>query len=255
MVFDFDKVNSDEELRANIDSRLNDLYSNAPKRTVVGFESMSPLKNIIPRDTLIDNGGSYYNIKNNEYIYEFISILKRNNINNIDQALNNIYNFISYYFGKDGDDEKRQNIFNQHTFNDSYPDISVLRNQNAAMCSERAAMAQNLFSFFGIESYYLTGYLKVNEQQEPHAFNLIKYKGKFMIYDSSKDVPIYEKNKIVGYRHYLQEVNDDFVNCALKSEKTIILNDYYLTVQDKSLVKIPSSQRIYSSMSYGTKIL
>ena len=248
MEFNFNKIENNKELKNKINERLNELYSKAPERKIVGFESMSPLKGIIPKETIIDNGGAYFCIKRNEYIYEFIDILKENNIKDLNQILNNIYNFINYYFGKNGDGDRRSVIFNQHSISKDYPDISVLKKQNAAMCSERAALAQNIFSFFGIESYYITGEVNTNRERENHAFNIIKYNNKMMIYDSSLDVPLFKGEKIVGYRHYLQEINQGQSIKEISYGNQFETSNYYFKMQnDGKWSKVESGKRYYSS--------
>lgn len=237
------------QLQTQIETRLNKLYKEAPSRTIVGFENMPPLKGIIPKETIIDNGAAYYHIKNNDYIYEFIDILNNKNITDINTILNNIYTFINYYFGKNGNENKRQEIFNRNSFDKNYPDISVLRKQNAALCSERAAMAQNLFSFFGIESYYITGEANVLGEQSSHAFNIINYNGKIMLYDASLDVELYdEEEKIVGYRHYLQEISSNQLTKGIYYGSQFELTDYcFYMSKDKKWNKKAFGKRNYAS--------
>lgn len=241
----FDEISNEESLKQFIDDRLMELYKNASQRKIVGFENLEPHRGIIPKETKIDNGGAYYQIRDDNYIHLFIKLLIKNHITDLNKILNNIYPFLNIYFGKNGDSDLRQIIFDQNTSMGTIPDISVLKQKNAAMCSERAAMAQNIFSFLGIESYYITGEIVKNGENVPHAFNIIKYNNRYLIYDASTDVPVYNDDKIVGYQFYIQEI--DIEKFLSNSQVTII--DYCLEYQNNQYIRKKIGERIYSSCS------
>lgn len=249
MNLDFLMLDNEEELKRAIDERLDELYSNSQERRLVGYENTLPLKGFIPRETIIDNGGSYYYIKNNDYIYEFINELRENNITDENKILKSIYYFLNKYFGIDGDEERRLDIFNQNTNGNDYPDISVLKGKNAAMCSERAAIAQNLFSFLGIESYYISGKIDTRKEQGEHAFNIIKYNGKTVIYDATRDVPLYKGDKIVAYRYYLQEIESNQISDeGVSRDAQFQVDDYCYRMQENGKwSKDLTGKRIYAS--------
>lgn len=241
----FAEISNEESLKQFIDNRLIELYKSAQPRKIVGFENLGPHKGIVPKETIIDNGGAYYKIKNDDYIYLFISLLIKNHITDLDKILNNIYPFLNMYFGKNGDSDLRIAIFNQNTLDGIIPDISVLKQRNAAMCSERAAMAQNIFSFLGIESYYITGEIVKNGENVPHAFNIIKYNNRYLIYDATTDVPVYNDDKIVGYQFYIQEIDIE----KFLSNSQVTISDYCLEYRNNQYIRKKIGERIYSSWS------
>lgn len=55
--------------------------------------------------------------------------------------------------------------------------------KDISSCSERAALAHNLFKFLGIESYYATSKISINGTKELHNFNIIKFENKTYIFD------------------------------------------------------------------------
>jgi hypothetical protein len=63
--------------------------------------------------------------------------------------------------------------------------ISNLKGTGAAMCVERAALAQNLLRFLGINSFYKSSGIIRNNNKEIHSYNLIEYDSKFYIFDTS----------------------------------------------------------------------
>ena len=54
--------------------------------------------------------------------------------------------------------------------------IGDLKGMNVALCTERSAMAQQLLSLFGMESYYCMGSINKNDKIEAHCFNIVKRK-------------------------------------------------------------------------------
>ena len=93
--------------------------------------------------------------------------------------------------------------------------IDDLKGKNAAVCADRAALAQNLFSILGVESYYLVG--QVNG--EDHAYNVINYKGNYLLYDSSKDIPRYENGKLINWLAYVKPISIEQMEVLLNGGK------------------------------------
>jgi len=75
---------------------------------------------------------------------------------------------------------------------DNHPDIKVnlsdLKGNGIAMCTEKAMTIQNLFSFLGYDSYMICGALrnKSNNKSEGHNFNVIKTKKGYSIVDAAQ---------------------------------------------------------------------
>lgn len=82
------------------------------------------------------------------------------------------------------------------------PVRSIAENKEEALCAERAAVAHNLLSLAGKESYFCLGKLRLPEGDHGmHAFVIFKNaEGKYMIYDPMNPEFILDNagNKIVG---------------------------------------------------------
>lgn len=95
---------------------------------------------------------------------------------------------IQEYFGDYSNIEERMN---------NYPDIDLieeglpmgkvsdLKGKNAAMCVERAMVAQNLLRLLGINSYYKCSGIMKNGKKEVHAYNLVEFQGKYYVFDAT----------------------------------------------------------------------
>ncbi len=80
---------------------------------------------------------------------------------------------------------------------DNYPDedfiadgvpigkVSDLRGKNAAMCVERAMIAQNLLKLLGITSYYKSSGILKDGNKEVHSYNLVEHQGKYYVFDAT----------------------------------------------------------------------
>ena len=157
---------------------------------------------------IASNNGNYYYIDDDQYIYDFCKLIKEKEIVDEYELFDYILEFIENYFSPikrlpERDDmhklilEKDYYFYKpqeEHTF-------SSFKKRGNAMCTEYALMAQNLMSFFGIESYYVIGKEedKLNGV-ENHAFNFIcfnqentKEDRNFLI-DYSTPVKIYDMN-------------------------------------------------------------
>ncbi len=85
----------------------------------------------------------------------------------------NISERMDYYYPAELEEESKNNK------------ISNLKGTGAAMCVERAALAQNLLKSLGINSFYKSSGIIKNNKEEQHCYNLIEFNGKYYIFDSS----------------------------------------------------------------------
>lgn len=80
---------------------------------------------------------------------------------------------------------------------DNYPDVDLieeglpigkvsnLKGKNAAMCVERAMVAQNLLKLLGINSYYKCSGIIKNGKKEVHAYNVVEFQSKYYVFDAT----------------------------------------------------------------------
>ena len=124
------------------------------------------------------------NIKN---AYELLKS-KMNNIDNNDiYALSSaVLETVDEYFGGLSNIESRMNYYYSTDFTESENNkISNLQGTGAAMCVERAALSQNLLNSLGINSFFKSSGIIKNNKNEVHSYNLIEFKDKYYIFDTS----------------------------------------------------------------------
>lgn len=201
-----------ESLIHYIDSVIIQIEQNTTHEDEIGFEHATPHLGIIDKETMITNVDMVVKFTDNEYAYRFVEGLIKYNIHDIGPAMNYVYYFIRSYFGLEGDHKNREVLLSSNA--DEYS-ISDLKGKNAAVCADRAAVAQNLFSILGMESYYIVGQIN----GENHAFNVVNYKGNYYLYDSSKDIPKYENGKIVNWLAYVKPISKEQLEALFNGEK------------------------------------
>ena len=124
------------------------------------------------------------NIKN---AYEILKTKINNvNINDIFELSYVILETIDKYFNGKDNIGNRMNYYYSDDYEESKNNkISNLEHTGAAMCTERAAVAQNLLKFLGINSFFKTSGIILNDNKEIHSYNLIEFNDKYYIFDSS----------------------------------------------------------------------
>lgn len=235
-----EKINncSEEELKEIIDATLQDTINGASKKDYIGFPTgilvtkrITPHKGFIAPEIKIHyNNYSLYNysMKTTDYFYEFAKYVKKNSINNKSKLVRYVETFINYYFGISNGCDVRDAYFDQTIWQDTLTEdeafdkidnleIGEFRGKNIAMCTERAALAQNLLSLFGFEIYYCIGCVNHNGNEVPHCFNIARAKNKFCLLDYSLPVPVFKDSKVVLYIPFqadieLNEINDVLFN-------------------------------------------
>ncbi len=196
---------SPERAREIIESRIKLLEEKADKTRKI---SPMPLDEHIHRgyisgDTAVsfENAiGSQYKLKDTEYLYDAVEYMRNNKerIGNGNQFFEKVTGFLISYFGIPDTSKDRWATIENKTGFDSITDdneywdainnidISVFKGEQIAQCSERSAMAQNIMSFFGYETYFMTGDVSVNGENEGHAYNVVAdAKGQKYIVDHS----------------------------------------------------------------------
>jgi len=183
-----EKINncSEEELTSIIDVALQEKINNADKKERLGFTDgglatakIPSHKGFISPESRIKYSNlsmNMYSMKTTDYIYEFAKYVKKNNINTRGGLVKNVENFINDYFGNSNGADMRDTYFDQIAFRTTTTDdeyfeklenleIGDLKGKNVAMCTERAALAQNLLSLFGFDIYYCMGCVNNNARR------------------------------------------------------------------------------------------
>lgn len=235
-----EKINNctEEELTSIIDIALQNAINNADKKERLGFADgglattkIPSHKGFISPESRIKYSNfsmNMYSMKTTDYIYDFAKYVKKNNINNRGTLVKYVENFINSYFGISNGTDMRDTYFDQIAFQTTTTDdeyfeklenleIGDLKGKNVAMCTERAALAQNLLSLFGFDVYYCMGCVSNNGKEESHCFNIARAKDTFMLLDYSIPVPVFENGRAIDYAPFqgsigLDELEDVLVN-------------------------------------------
>lgn len=119
--------------------------------------------------------------------YELLKF-KINNIDSSDicELSRVILETVDEFFGGIDNIETRMNYYHSEDFEESVNNkISDLKGKGAAMCVERAALAQNLLKSLGINSFFKTSGIVKNDNKEVHSYNLIEFNDRYYIFDLS----------------------------------------------------------------------
>ena len=250
----------DKEVDSIIEVAINEADKNAEKVEKLGFldygKSYNVFKGFIPLKTKIKYAKlnmEHYGMESTDFIYEFAHFIRKYNINNKASLIHNLEFFINSYFGYPGKID-RETIFNEIVWQTTTTDeeyfkaldnnkLGDLKGKGAAQCTERGALAQQILSIFGTESYYCMGCVDLGDKQEGHCFNIVKRKNDYALLDYS--VPIASYNVDGSVRAYYPFVgtltNEEFLDFAsngmIKS-----FEDYYMNGKQQEKT---GTQRMY----------
>jgi len=133
------------------------------------------------------NAGQYYYLDDTSYINEFVKFVRDKEINNEYELFDCILDFLNHYFARN--DFKTSNyvergdmckmiLKNSRAYHDPVNEhsIKMFKDRGNALCTENSVLAQNILSFFNIESYIVIGLVdRDGKGGSDHAFNLITY--------------------------------------------------------------------------------
>lgn len=193
------------------------------------------------------NIGQYYYVDDTSYILEFVKYVRTKEINNEYELFDCMLDFLNNYFAKSKFIQtnhigrasmcklisKTENTYyepiNEHS-------ISMFKGRGNAVCTENSILAQNILSFFNIESYILIGMVdEFNTGGSDHAFNLITFteeetnKTVNYLIDFSILIPRFDIDyNVLNYEPFMVELDeldekfvDDFISGKRKIEKQL----------------------------------
>ena len=130
--------------------------------------------------------------------------------------------------------------------------IGDLKGKNVAMCTERAAIAQNLLSLFGIESYYCCGSISYNGKQENHCFNIAAAKNGYILLDYS--IPCYINAQTLEYAPFQGKIKDD-IEDILAGKIDMTFSDYEYIIRDGKVSRVEvDKDRTYAVGKYTLEL-
>ena len=234
---------SDEEADKIITERIKTLNESATKEEILGFtnnnKSVSSHNGFIPFNTRIRYENlaiETYSMDTTDFFYEFAHMLRKYKIDKKGMLIYQMESFINNYFGYPGK-ISRETVFNDYAWNTTTTDeeyfealknnkIGNLKGTGAAECTERGAIAQQLLSLFGTDSYYCIGCTSYKGKEEAHCFNVIK-KNDYAVLDYSIPVESYKSDGT--FKEYYPFVgllsNEEFID-FIETGKIKTFNDY-----------------------------
>ena len=237
---------SEEELDSIISEAINEANNKSPKVDRLGFlnfDLVSPYCGFIPLDTRIKyatNNLEDYGMQTTDFIYEFAHYIRSGKLDNDRKIIYRLERFINKYFGYSNVD-RRQEILNDKAWNSTTTDeeyfaaleqnkLGDLKGQNVAMCTERGALAQQILSLLGYETYYCMGCINIHGKEEAHCFNIIKRENDYLLLDYSAVVCGYNQDGTVkDYYPFIGVLsNEDFLE-FLDSGIIKSFRNYYFT--------------------------
>ena len=251
---------SEEDVDSIIETAINEADTNAEKVEKLGFldygKSYSVFKGFIPLKTRIKYANlniEDYGMESTDFIYEFAHFIRKYNINSKASLIYNLEFFVNSYFGFPGKAE-RETIFNEIAWQTTTTDeeyfkalennkLGDLKGKGAAQCTEIGALAQQILSIFGVESYYCMGCVDLDDIHEAHCFNIVKRKNDYALLDYSLPITSYKEDGIVkAYYPFVgtltnEEFKDFINNGVVKS-----FDDYYMKGKENKKI---GTQRMY----------
>lgn len=224
---------NDEQLKNFIADRLKTLEAASEHGQEIGLkfgpsssekESLNSVAHgFLPSDMRIhyDVGGtrnivSSYLVGSSDYMYDFVNYAREHRARGGRKLLSTVNQFMVHYFGGDNkepvDENTRGDVLLASAIEDRDGDgddafwdavesrtLGDLKGKNAAMCTEYAAMAQNILTFLGYDSVMCHGSVAIHGVEQPvstgHAFNITKNKkGESIILDFAMPALVYGDN-------------------------------------------------------------
>ena len=260
---------------------IDECDRNSLNQQVIGMGYTKLNEGFIGFKTKISYGSGYdynYSMKDYEMYIDFLKILKNkytesSNIN-LSDLIDDVYIYIRNYFKsekeviKDPDfSSVRDQIITEYlesiTKNPDDTDewlknknelsINAFKGKGVAMCSERTALAQNLLSLLGVQSFYCSGVIK-NESEEEctgHAFNILRNNEKYYIVDFSAPVRVYKDGNLYSALPYVAEIDDDKVDSLLNDKYAVKFLNYEYDISSE----IPEKRYTEDNRIYGVGLI
>lgn len=157
---------------------------------------------------------------------------------------------IQEYFGDYSNiDERMNNYPDTDYIEDGIPigKVSNLKGMNAAMCVERAMVAQNLLRLLGIKSFYKCSGILKNDKKEVHSYNLVEFDGKYYVFDAT--MPTLKDEEISPLVAEIpQEVFEELIKSRTREGMSIEVSHYNpLRSEDINVVYDAGRKRNYDA--------
>ncbi|MBQ6323678.1 MAG: hypothetical protein IJI22_02470 [Bacilli bacterium] len=212
------------------------------------------------------NAGLYYYLDDTSYITDFVKFIKDQEIDTENELFDCILCFLKLYFAqsefKKIDFVDREKMFKliSKTKTSYYEPIKehsnkMFKGQGNALCTENSVLAQNILSFFNIDSYIAIGLVDTDGKGgSEHAFNLITYTdletGKKInsLIDFSTYINIMDINHNTiaqqPYKIKVKDLDEDFIHKFLSGKSIIEEYKYAFLELDEISLRLQEDSKI-----------
>ena len=210
------------------------------------------------------NSDKCYLLKSTDCYYSFAEYIRDKNVSNIDDFLKYVYDFLESYFGSiNRMNDTRDEFFDNLAFQTSATDqeyyeqlekidIGDFHGKNIAQSSERALIAQNIMSLFGIDCYMCMGMIQFNGISNEHCFNIVCIDDAPMIIDFALPCQVIVDNNNCGYLPFIAKIDGEELESLLIDGYTRSFKDYLNIYADNGYIKMPTgSTRDYQVLNRG----
>ena len=248
------RINECKEFEVNsiIDVAIAEANNNSEKVGQLGFTEgtnfKSVFKGFIPLNTRIKYESAAmedYSMNTKDFMYEFAGFVKEHKISTRAGLVCSLETYINSYFGLRSNKERWEMFAEKTKGMDDDEYFKALENfkigdfkgKRTAQCTERAAMAQQILSLYGVESYYCIGCINNHGKTEQHAFNVVKRENDYALLDYSSVATMFTpEGKPKLFLPFIGSISNEEFNDFMNNKLDKTFQNYYYVGKDKKLV-------------------
>lgn len=161
-----------------------------------------------------------------------------------------IANYFGNAVGNQETERLNQSFYLDHQKAQSqFVSLEELRGKSIAVCAEKAAVAQNLLEFLGVDSILISSakcHILSMEKPEAHAYNIFQTDRGTFIYDPANPVKYYlADDQLESVSPAIFPITEDQLNQITFGEAVTVKHTDY-TQDDEGVFQIEESVRVYA---------
>ena len=207
------------------------------------------------KNGMAGNDGNYYYMDDQDYLIDFCRYIQQKDIIDEYELLGYMRDFLKKYFGI-FEVVNRDNMHSMLLDTDLNPypliqehSIRDFKGKGNALCSEYAAMAQNLMQLFGLDSAILIGKFHVDGKEPgPHSFNIVSLEDEetgirgHAVVDFINPVKVYDLSFAeAGAEPFIAPIpgyDDTFIDRFIRGEANLCFSDYAYYILGDNMIKL-----------------
>ena len=248
---------------------INPEYSLDPNSTIFGNYDINVYwQQFIPPNVKIVycvelpfcTNGYYYYMNDFDYLFAFLDYIYDKKVYREIDLIGYIHLFLRKYFVNPFEENSRQKRFGLLCDKNGmyYPpskERSILdfKGNSTAMCTEYGAVAQNIMSFFGMDTIYM--------HDRDHAYNIVSFSDgdkDISVVDFAKSVVLYDQLKktktLLPFIGDIKDCDENLLQKLVSSNYRLEFNEYRINKLGNIMMEeIFSKKRFYGSGGYLKK--